>query len=192
VLPTVIVPKLKLLVDNVTGAIPVPDKVTICGLFPALSVKVKVPLIGPVAVGDKVKATLQCVPAARLVPQVLIAIENGAAVVIDEIESATACALVNVTDWFELVAPTTTEPNFKVLADSVTGAAPLPDRVTVCGLFPASSVKVKVPGAEPVADGEKATPTVQCAPAARGVPQVLLVMANGPDCATPEILRTTF
>lgn len=44
----------------------------------------------------------------------------------------------------------------------------------------ALSLNVKVPVAEPTVAGEKVTPTVQLAPAATLVPQVLLVTANGP------------
>jgi hypothetical protein len=51
-------------------------------------------------------------------------------------------------------------------------------RFTLCGLFAAASVKVSVPVAAPVAVGENFTPTVQLAPAAMLVPQVLLEIAK--------------
>jgi len=44
----------------------------------------------------------------------------------------------------------------------------------------ALSLNVNVPVAEPTVAGEKVTPTVQLAPAATLVPQVLLATANGP------------
>jgi hypothetical protein len=63
----------------------------------------------------------------------------------------------------------------------------VPERPTVCGLVAALSVKVRVPATEPVAAGENDTPTVQCPPAARLAPQLLLVIANGPDVAMDVI-----
>ena len=75
------------------------------------------------------------------------------------------------------MVPTVTVPKFSVLAESVTGelvAPPVPLRLTVCGLFAALSVKVRVPVAAPVAVGVNVTPTVQLAPAAMLAPQVLL------------------
>ena len=41
--------------------------------------------------------------------------------------------------------PTATTPKFKDVAESVTGALPVPLRLTFCGLFVALSVKVSVP-----------------------------------------------
>ena len=44
----------------------------------ALSLNVNVPVAEPTAVGEKVTPTAQLVPAATLVPQVLLATANGA------------------------------------------------------------------------------------------------------------------
>jgi len=52
----------------------VPVRVTVWGLLRALSVKVSVPVAGPVAVGVKVTLTEQWPPAARLEPQELLEI----------------------------------------------------------------------------------------------------------------------
>ena len=71
----------------------------------------------------------------------------------------------------------------------MTGALPLPVRLTVCGLVAASSVKVSAPVAVPSATGVNVTPTVQPAPAAIAPVHVLLAIANGPDTATPEMFR---
>ena len=77
-------------------------------------------------------------------------------------------------------------------------AAPVPARLTVCGLPVASSVIVMVPGRLPVAVGVKVTVMVQLAAAATDVPQVLvwaygalaamLVMVRA---AVPEFVRVT-
>jgi hypothetical protein len=55
---------------------------------------------------------------------------------------------------------------------------PVPDRFTTCGLFPALSVNVNVPVAAPDTVGLNVTPTVQLAPAATVVPQVLDATVN--------------
>jgi hypothetical protein len=61
------------LADNPgVGAAPVPLRDTTLGLPAALSVIVKVPVLGPVAVGVKVTLTVQLLLAARVVPQLLL------------------------------------------------------------------------------------------------------------------------
>jgi len=54
----------------------------------------------------------------------------------------------------------------------------VPVRLTVWRLFAALSVKVSEPVAAPVAVGENVIPTVQLAPAAIPVPQVLLAIVK--------------
>jgi len=55
----------------------------------------------------------------------------------------------------------------------------------------ALSLNVNVPVAEPTAVGEKVTPTVQLAPAATLVPQVLLATVKGALAAMPMLLSVT-
>jgi hypothetical protein len=187
VLPTATVPKFKELADRVTGELellPVPLRLTVCGPFPALSVKVKLPVAAPVAVGVNVTPTLQLAPAATLVPQLLLAIPKGPLVTMLENVSDPLWWLVSVTDLAELVEPTAVVLKLKDVVDSVTGALPVPLRLTACGLSIALSAKANVPVAAPIAAGVKVTPTVQVAPAARPVPHVLLEMANGPPAGT--------
>ena len=181
--PTATTPKFNALADSVTAALPVPLRLTFCGLFEALSVKVSVPLAAPVAVGVNVTPTAQLAPAARLVPQVLLEIAKGPLIPTLEMVRAVLWRLVRVTVTAALVLPTATVPKFNELADRVTGELellPVPLRLTVCGLFPALSVKVSVPVAAPVAVGVNVTPTLQLAPAATLVPQVLLAIPKGP------------
>ncbi len=187
--PTAITPKFKVLADSETAALPVPLRVTFCGLFEALSVKVNVPLAAPVVVGVNVIPTAQLAPAATLVPQVLLAIAKGPLIPTLEILRAVPWRLVKVTITAALVLPTTTVPRFNELADRVTGELellPVPLRLTVCGLFPALSVKLSVPVALPATVGVNVTPTLQLAPPATLVPQVLLAIAKGPLAAMPE------
>ena len=54
------------------GATPVPLRATACGDPLALSVKLRVPLLAPVAVGVKVTFTVQLDDGARLDPQLLV------------------------------------------------------------------------------------------------------------------------
>ena len=73
---TVWLPKLRLAVDKVTAgafaAVPVPVRLTVCGLPLALSVIVIVPFCAPVAVGVNVTLTVHCPLAATEAPQVLV------------------------------------------------------------------------------------------------------------------------
>ena len=176
-------PKFNALADRVTAALPVPLRLTFCGLLEALSVKVSVPPAVPVAVGVNVTPTAQPAPAARLAPQVLLEIAKGPLIPALEIVRDVLWRLVSVTVTAELVPPTATVPRFNELADRVTGElelVPVPLRLTVCGLPGAESVKVRVPVAAPVAEGVKVMPTLQLAPAARLVPQVLPAIPKGP------------
>ena len=73
VVPTVCEPKLKLVDDRLTtGSVPMPVRLTVCGLPVALSVTVIVPGWLPVAVGVKVTLMEQFAAAATEAPQVLV------------------------------------------------------------------------------------------------------------------------
>jgi hypothetical protein len=193
--PTATTPKFKALEESVTGALPVPVRLTFWGLFTALSVKVSVPVAELVAVGENVTPTMQLAPAARLAAQVLLAIAKAPLIPMLEKVRDTLWRLVRVTVMAALVLPTATAPKFKVLAERVTGELvllPVPVRFTLWGLFGALSVNVSVPVAAPVAVGVKVTPTAQLAPAAMLVPQVLLAIAKAPLIPTLEKVRGTF
>jgi hypothetical protein len=181
--PRAITPKFNALVDSVTGAVPVPLRLTFCGLFEALSVKVSEPLAAPAAVGVNETPTAQLAPPVTGVPQVLPEIAKGPLMPTVEMVSDVLWRLVSVTVTAALVLPTATVPKFSELADRVTGEPellPVPLRLTVCGPPGAESVKVSVPVAAPVAVGVKVTPMLQPAPAAMLLPQVLLAIPKGP------------
>ena len=97
----------------------------------ALSLNVNVPVAEPTAVGEKVTPTVHLAPAATLVPQVLLATANGALAAMLVMLSATARLLVNVTVLAALVLPATVVLKLRLLAEKVTGALPVPDRLTV-------------------------------------------------------------
>ena len=71
VVPTVWLPKFTLPGDKLT-MVPVPVKLTVCGLPVALSVIVRVALTVPLATGVKETEIVQLAPAATLDPQVLV------------------------------------------------------------------------------------------------------------------------
>src|ERR1019366_2120303 len=121
-----IMPKFNVLADNVTAVLPVPLRLTFCGLFEAVSVKVSVPEAAPVAVGVNVTPTAQLAAAARLVPQVLLEIAKGPLMPTPEMVRAVLWRLVSVTVTAALVLPTATVPRFNELAERVTGEVELP------------------------------------------------------------------
>src|SRR5438552_7431833 len=76
-----------------------------------------------------------------------------------------------------LLVPTFCEPNVKLVGVTVNWGvleAPVPVNDTFCGLLEAESVRVSVPVRVPPAVGVNVTLTVQLAPAARLLPQLLL------------------
>src|ERR1019366_3330949 len=101
-------PKFNALADSVTAVLPVPLRLTFCGLFEALSVKVSVPLAAPVAVGVNVTPTAQLAPLVTGVPQVLLEIAKGPLIPTLEIVSDVLWRLVSVTFTAALVLPTAT------------------------------------------------------------------------------------
>jgi hypothetical protein len=180
VAPTTVELKLKLFEDNVTGALPLPVRFTVCGLVGASSPKVRAPVALPTAVGLNVTPTVQVPPAAIAPEQLLCAIANGPETATPEMFRGTLWALVSVSVCAELVAPTTVELKLNVLGENVTARDPAPLRETVCGLVSAESVNVRAPVADPNIVGAKVTLTVQVPEAATLVPQVFAEMANGP------------
>ena len=157
-------PKAKLTGVNVTGATAVPVSVTICGEFKPASVIVITPEMLPVVEGVNVAVMVQVAPAPRVLVQVL-----------DDALKSPLNAVAMLVDWPPvfftvialpaLVVPTACAANVSLAGVTVitTGAVPVPDSVTVCGLGVALSITVSVPGRLPVVVGENVTEIVQCA-----------------------------
>ena len=120
-----------LFVENVTGAVPVPLRETVCGLVIALSVKVRAPVAAPSPAGVNVTPTVQVPLAAMLAPHVLVAIPNGPVATMLLMLSAVLRRLVTVTERAVLVLPVARFPKLKLLGENVTGATPDPLRDTV-------------------------------------------------------------
>jgi hypothetical protein len=120
VVPTVRLENVRLAGETVTGEEPVPVRLTVCGLFEALSLNVSVPPREPVAVGKNFTLIVHVAPAAMLAPQVLVAIEKSPLVEMLENASAVFLRFVSVTDLAALTLPTATVPRLKVATESVT------------------------------------------------------------------------
>jgi hypothetical protein len=96
VVPTATPENESVLVETET-LVPVPLKLTVCGLLLALSVMVRVPGTVPAAVGVNVTLIVQGLPAARLVPQLLVWVKPVLGVMLEKV-SAAVPESVTVTD----------------------------------------------------------------------------------------------
>jgi hypothetical protein len=146
--------------DTVVGVIPVPVNATDCGEPVALSVMVIAAVTAPAVVGAKCPWMVQFAPAARLEPQLFPNANEAAPVPVTLILLMVRVALpvlVNVTLCDALVAPTSTLPNGKLVADNetVVAVAPVPVKATDCGEPVALSVIVMAAVMAPVAVGAK-------------------------------------
>jgi hypothetical protein len=83
--------------------------------------------------------------------------------------------LVRVVVWAVLLVPTDWLPKERLVGERPsTGAVPVPERLTAWGLPPALSLMLIEAARLPLAVGVKVTLTVQLAPAASELPQVLV------------------
>jgi hypothetical protein len=175
-------------------AVPVPLRATDCGLLVAESVKLRVALRAPLAVGLNTMDAVQEPAAARLVLHVLLAMLKSPAfvpamamllIVIDVL-----CPLDRVTVCEALLDPTLVLANVRLagLADTVPlGEVPVPVSVMVWGLPLAESLKFKVAERAPVTFGANTMLAVQLEDAAIDEPQVLLRIAKSPGFVPPRV-----
>lgn len=170
VFPTLRVAKLRLVGVRVTAGavvedVPVPVRLTVCGLPLALSVMVIEPVRVPVAVGVNVTLIVQGVLAARELGHELEA--KSPLITMLEMESVAVPVFVSVTVCDALVVFSNWLPKIRPVGDRVTaglfGAVPTPVKLTVCGLPPALSVILIEPLRVPVAVGVNVTFMVQLA-----------------------------
>ena len=128
-----------------TGAVPVPDSDTVCGLPVALSAIESVAACGPVVVGEKVTLIVVVVFGATVIGRVPAANENWFAFV-PLIEMAEICrsavpVFVTTIGLATLLVPETWLPKFSEVVDRLMpGTVPVPVKATECGLPAASSV----------------------------------------------------
>src|SRR5262249_2858601 len=105
--------------------IPVPVRLTICGLPGASSVTARSPFRVPSAVGVKVTLMVQLAPAFTELPQLLFSAKSPLVAMLVMVRVALPL-LVRVTVWGLLVVPTLWLPKARLVGDRVTaGPAPL-------------------------------------------------------------------
>jgi len=200
------VPKLRLPGERTaTGLAPVPERVTVCGLPPALSATFTAAVNDPMAAGVKVTLILHAAPAATLDPQLLVCEKSlGFAPARARLLmlKASLPVLVRVAVRVPLVVLTGWLPNERLLGERLTVATtPVPERGRDWGLPAALSVNVSAAASDPLTAGVKVTLILHAAPAATLDPQLLAcekslgfepVMAIlRVKAALPELLRVT-
>jgi hypothetical protein len=182
--------------------LPVPVRLEVCGLLLALSVTLNLPVLVPVPVGLNTTLIAQPVLAARVVVQVVAKTLKSPVVEITMLVSVTLWLFLRVNVFGRLTVPTVCAGYVALLGVNVTGAMPVPESGTVCGLFAALSVIVMLPVRAPVWVGVKVTLIMQFAPTAKVAPQgfVLVTSAKSPlvamlvmfSVAVPELVSVTF
>lgn len=175
------------------AARPVPDNITVCGLFAAESLNVRMALRAPAPDGVKATLTVQFEEEARAVPQVVPSttksVEFTPVMEVLIFEIPVAPLLRSVIVCARLVEPRVVAPNESdegFTAAVLAGTMPVPDRKSVAGEWLELSVKITLAWRIPAAVGAKINVAVQLDPAARVVPQVLLTIEKSPGLA-PEI-----
>jgi len=179
VVPMDWLPKARLVAVRLTaGPVPVPVRLTVCGLPLALSVMLTEAVRVPGAEGVNLTLIVQLPPAATELPHVLVCAKSLAFVPVTARLVMLKLAfpvLLRVMGCTALVVPRVWLPKVRLVAVRLTtGAVPVPVRLTVCGLPLALSVMlteaVRVPGAV----GVNLTLIVQLPPAATELPHVLV------------------
>ncbi len=163
--------------------VPVPERATVCELLVALSLKTRMAVRVPVAVGWNAMLAVQLDEAPSSATQLLVTMAKSAAsgpnILTLVIGIATGLPLFKLAVWIGLDVPTSNVP--KVRLAGATVALPIslvPDNTTVCGLFEAVSVKDSVAVNVPVAGGVKVIETLQAAESARLAPQLFAEIAK--------------
>jgi hypothetical protein len=173
-LPTGCPPKPREVAERLT-AVPMPRKLTVCGLLGSLSAMTRVADRTPTALGLNVKLIVQLPSPATLPPATHVELDRMAkstAFVPVEVADATLTTLrlemltgvlprfVSVTVLGALLLSTSCTPKLSDVADRLT-AIPVPLRATLCGLFAALSVIVRLAVLFPLAVGLKVTLSAQ-------------------------------
>jgi hypothetical protein len=111
--------------------LPVPVRLDVCGLPGALSLTCKLPVLGPICVGEKTTLIVHLVLAARLAEQVVEETLKSPVVPIVMPVSATVCLLLSVNTLARLLNPTDVIGNVLLMGVNVTGTTPVPESGTV-------------------------------------------------------------
>ena len=158
--------------------VPVPLRLTVCGLPAALSETEIVAERVPAAVGLKVTLIVQLAPFATEVPQLFVCEKSAAfvpVIVILEIVSVPLPVLNNVTPLTGLEVPTAWLGNVRFEVLKLTPEdIPVPVRAAVCGLPDALSLMDTLACRVPAATGVNVTLIVQLVATARELPQLFV------------------
>jgi hypothetical protein len=172
--PTGWAPKAREVAERLT-AVPMPRKLTLCGLLGSLSAMTRVAASAPVALGLNVKLIVQLPSPATLPPATHVELDrivkSPASVpvaargemlttVTPEMVSGVLPRFLRVTALGALLLFTSCAPKLSVVAESF-AAIPVPLRLTLCGLLAALSLIESVAVRLPEAEGVKATLTPQ-------------------------------
>lgn len=191
--PTVVDGKLNVPGSSVAVAldppVPVPVRLTVCGLPVALSFTLSVAERAPLAVGENVTDTRH-VASGLTVPELghvlaeVILKSPGLAPVrlrLVMFKASVVLVSVRVELWAALVDPTATEPKLRLAGSNVAvgpvAAAPVPVRLMVCLPALVLSVTVNVAERDPVAVGVKVT-VMRHVPSGLTVPELGQVLAE--------------
>ena len=136
------------------------------------------PVRVPAAVGVNFTLIAQCLPAASVAPQVVVSEKSPLATMLVMLSVAVP-EFVSVIDFAKLVVLSARLGKVRLVGDKLTAGAvpddaPVPVRLTVCGLPLALSVTLIVPVWVPVAVGVNVTLIVHLPPAATEEPHVLV------------------
>lgn len=162
-----------------TPLVPKPDTAMVCGLLLSESVKFKIAVRVPVAVGPKRMFALQLVAGASVAPQVLLKTVKSPGFVPLKVRLPILIAapfpFVKVTVFWPLLLPIATAAQVRLAGETELAPPddPEPERGTICGLLVAESTKFRLAVRVPAAAGLKIIVTVQLAETARVPPQVL-------------------
>jgi len=176
---------------------PEPVKGTVWVPVPALSMKVRVPVRDPDAVGVKVTLKTQEVPGTTLSQAEDVTEKSPLAATLVMV-SACVPVLSSVTAWATLGVPTiicVAKVRLEGERETAAGATPAPLNATVCVPVPALSEMVRVPVRVPTAVGVKVALMVQLPAATTVVPQVLVWAKSkgfAPVIAMLEKMRLAF
>jgi len=154
--------------------LPVPVNVAVCGLLPALSLTLSVPVLVPFAVGLNTTLMVHLPLEAKLVPQVVVDTAKSPEGEMTMLLSVAVRLLVNVNTLAALVVPTVWLAYVALVGVSVTGVVPVPVKVAICGEFAAESEMLSVALSAAMTVGANVTVMVHFWPAARDEPQVFV------------------
>jgi hypothetical protein len=182
-------------IESKPESVPVPERLTVCGLVFALSVMVRVPVRVPRAVGVNVTEIAQLAPAPNVLEdngQVEVCAKSPE-VETPQIVSGTVWLFFRVTLFPVLVELIPWLAKVRLAGDRLTGAVPVPLNCAVCGEFEALSLTVSVPVRAPRAVGVKVTEIVQLSFAANvfGDNGQFEVCAKSPAVEIPAMVRGT-